>query len=440
MKHLLTVLAAVLIASSTQAANYYISASGPQGSGDGSSAANAADASSASKYRAINQSHNAPGTVIQYSPGYYQMPAGLTMFNGVTHQGAGIDKTVIQLANGSVSSSSERMWTPGRGSISNWKFSDATIDLNSVNQPAWSNNSFRSLCFQFTLADHCTIQRIKFINIGSRGGESFPIYFGLGQSSGGTMNNNLVDSCIFSNPVRSGNTDGVTLIYMAELPGLFTVDNTNVVSNCQFTGFATGSADFKYTQCITAPVAINNTATNVDALWFVEPGARGNTYFSSGRTLQVTGNTVNGGYVARVLMHSNGHLDADLNIQNNQVNMGQSEYSYYSARAPGGVSFEDYAGSGNGLIGNVTIQGNTFVAPSPLIRSPVAVSINPKSPSLYHLASLSIVNNHLVKFPETGDANVGAQWRVNPGQTGSYTNSGNVFGSSSPTPTPTPGP
>jgi hypothetical protein len=58
---------------------FYISASGALGNGSGSSAANAADASTPAKYYAINQSQTTPGTVIMYAPGTYLMNTGCTV-------------------------------------------------------------------------------------------------------------------------------------------------------------------------------------------------------------------------------------------------------------------------------------------------------------------------------------------------------------------------
>jgi hypothetical protein len=414
----------------TQAANYYISASGPVGSGNGSSAANAADASTPPKYNAIVNAQNAPGTVIVYAAGTYLQPSGCQMFNGVTHQGAGIDKTIIQLAAGSQSSTFAPMWNaPSQGgSLSNWKIFDVTMDVNAVNQPGWASGNFKTQVFFFPLADHCTIQRVKFINIGSKSGESFPIFFGASTSSPGNMNNNLIDSCIFSNPVPSGNTDGLTCIQMADAEPFITVDNTNIVSNNQFINLCAGYADFQYTQCCSCPVATGNTAVNVDAFWFIEPGsnsAPSDNVFFTGQTVQVTGNTVTNGILARIFMHPNGNFAGNLNIKSNQVTMSQYPYAYYGGGGPLGVTFDDYT-TGNPPIGSVTIQSNTFTAPSPpWTAKPVAVLVNPSSRNLFHLASLTVINNRFVNFP--GD---GSEIQVNTAQVGIYRNTGNTFTSS----------
>ena len=81
---------------SVEAANFYINAAGARGDGSGASAENAADASPG-KYNAIVQARKTPGTVIVYAPGtYYDFPA-LPMYSGVTHQGAGVDSTIIKI-------------------------------------------------------------------------------------------------------------------------------------------------------------------------------------------------------------------------------------------------------------------------------------------------------------------------------------------------------
>ena len=80
---------------------FYINASGPIGDGSGSSAANAADASTPAKYYAINQSHTTPGTVIMYAAGTYLMNTGFWCWNGIRHQGSGIDSTIIKVSDNS---------------------------------------------------------------------------------------------------------------------------------------------------------------------------------------------------------------------------------------------------------------------------------------------------------------------------------------------------
>jgi hypothetical protein len=421
-----TLTAIVLFGSSawTQAANYYISASGALGNGSGSSAANAADASTAAKYYAINQAESAAGTVIIYAAGTYLMQTGHTMFNGVTHQGAGIDSTIIKIADGTVSGW-QPMWYAG-GTLSGFKCLDATIDLNANNQPFWGSSGM-SMAFAFPTADHCTIQRVKFIHMGAKGMESFPIFFIHGSSSKGNSNNNSVDSCIFTQPIASGNTNGgLTCIYMADSEPGITVDNTNVVSNCQFLDLKFPNSDLTYTQCVTCPVAINNFARGVDAFWFIEPGSQssGNNVFFTGQTVQVTGNTItDSGMIARILMHANGTFAGDLNIQNNTVGMTKHPYAAFGLRGPQGFTIEDYK-SGSPSLGNITIQNNTFTAPSPpWTANPVAVLVNPSSPNLFHLASLTVINNRFVNF--SGD---GSEIQANTAQVGTYTNRGNTFG------------
>ena len=77
--------------------------------------------------------------------------------------------------------------------------------------------------------------------------------------------NHLVDSCIFTQPIASGNTNGgVTCVQMGDaLPGI--TDYTNVVSNNQFINLNYPTySDLGYAQCCSCPVAENNTASGVD--------------------------------------------------------------------------------------------------------------------------------------------------------------------------------
>jgi len=415
-----------------RAANYYINASGALGNGSGSSTANAADASTAVKYSAIVQAHSASGTVIEYAPGTYLVNPALPMYNGVTHQGAGIDSTFIKIANGAAAGTWTPMWLAGNSTISSFKFFDATFDFNTVNQPWWTSGTGICMAFAFSTADHCTIQRIKFINIGAKNEESFPIFFITSVSGSGNLNNNLIDSCVFTEPVPSGNTNGgLTCIMMADAEPNTTVDNSNVVSNCQFLNLnAPTYSDIPYAQCCTCPVVTSNTASGVDSLWFIEPGTQtlGDNVYYSGQTVQVTGNTVtNSGAVAAILMHPNGNFAANLNVQNNNVGMTQHPYYLQGPRSPAGVTIETYW-SGTSQLGNITVQNNTFTAPLPSVSgsSPRLISANVTAGSgnYYHMASLTVINNAMVNFPQDGN-----QYNVttNPAYNPNYTNTGNTF-------------
>jgi len=420
----------LLFPTNVHAASYFINASGPLGDGSGSNAVNAADASTPGKYRAINQAQNAPGTVIVYAPGTYEVSPAFSMFNGVTHQGSGIDSTILKIAQGAAAGSFTPMWLADKGTISNFKFIDATIDFNSTNTGWWAKGQGCSMAFAFSTADHCTIQRVKFINMGGKKQESFPIFFIHGNSAPGNVNNNLIDSCIFTQPVVHGNTNGgLTCIMMGDAEPKITVDNTNVVSNCQFLNLkAPEYSDLPYAQCCTCPVAINNKAAGVDAFWFIEPGSQtiGNNHFFTGQTMQVTDNTLTDcGQVAAVLMHPNGVLAGDLNVEKNAVGMTQHPYFIQGPRGPMGVSVETYW-KGDSAVGNITIQNNTFTAPLPKAASPYAVSIQVKegSGNYFHVASLSVLNNTLVNFPQDGkEYNV----TTNPAYMPKYINSGNTF-------------
>jgi hypothetical protein len=419
----------LLLPTSAQAANYYINAAGARGDGSGSSADNAADASTPDKYRTINQTQTAPGTVIVYAPGTYLVYPAYSMANGVTHQGSGIDSTIIKLPDGASSGTFTPMWLADKGTISHFKFFDATFDFNANHQAWWSKGTGCSMAFAFSTADHCTIQRIKFINIGAKNEEAFPVFFIHAGSAKGVLKNNLVDSCIFTQPIAHGNTKGgLTCIMMSDAAPKITVDNTNIVSNCQFLKLkAPEYSDLPYSQCCTCPVAINNRATGVDSLWFIEPGsqAMGNNAVFCGQTVQVTGNTlVDSGAVAQILMHPNGNFAGDLNVQNNRVELTEHPYFIQGPRGPAGVAIEQYW-PGNPPLGNITVRDNTFIAPLPKKNSPRIVSANVfGSGKFFHLASLTATNNTLVNFPQDGkELNVTTDPACNP----RYTHTGNTF-------------
>jgi hypothetical protein len=239
------------------AASFYINAAGALGDGSGSSAANAADASTPEKYRGINQTHTAPGTVIIYAPGTYLVSPAFSMADGVTHQGSGIDSTIIMVNSGSASGPFAPMWLAGKGTITNFRFCDATIDFNPINQPWWSQGKGGTTAFAFSTAVHCTIQRVKFIHLAARGLEAFPVFFVVGTSAKGNLHDNLVDACVFTEPIPHGNTNGgLTCIMMADAEPEITVDDTNVVSHCEFLKLkAPEYSDLPYAQCCTCPRA-----------------------------------------------------------------------------------------------------------------------------------------------------------------------------------------
>lgn len=414
-------MAGALIPIHAHAADFYINAAGPRGDGSGSSAENAADATPG-KYNSFVQAHNVAGTTIIYAPGtYYDYPA-LSMFSGVTHRGSGIDSTIIKIPDGAADGSFTPLFLANGGKISNFRFTDATIDFNASKSAWWKKGTGKCIAFAFSLADHCTIQRIKFINIGSRNSESFPVFFCVGGSANGRMNNNLVDSCIFTQPIVKGNTNGgLTCIQMADmLPGL-TTDTTNVASNNQFLKLKYPEySDLPYAQGCSCPAAKNNIADGIDSLWFVEP----TTTTFAGVTVQVTGNTLtNCGPIALVLMHSTGNFAGNLSVKKNTVLMTQHPYAFQGPGGPLGVSVATYE-AGNSPVGNITVEENTFTAPLPLAVSPTAVRVNPKSPNFFHTADLSVAGNILINFPRDGkEYNVSED----AAYVRHYANTGNTF-------------
>lgn len=406
---------------SVRAATFYVNATGPRGDGSGSSAENAADATPG-KYDSFVRSHGVAGSTIIYAPGTYYVYPALPMYSGITHKGAGIDSTIIKMADNAADGPFTPMFLASGNKISNFKFTDVTVDFNATKSIWWKKGTGKCIAFAFSLADHCTIQRIKFINIGAKNSESFPVFFCVNGSANGRMNNNLVDSCIFTQPIIKGNNNGgLTCVQMADmLPGL-TTDTTNVVSNNQFLKLKYPEySDLPYAQGCSCPVAKNNVADGIDSLWFVEPTV---TTFS-GVTVQVTGNTLtNSGPLALILMHRTGNFAGDLNLEKNTVLMTEHPYALQGPGGPNGVSVCTYE-DGNSAVGKITVQENTFTAPHSMGVSPTAVKVNPKAPNLFHMGNLAVINNVLVNFPQDGkEYDVTTDSNCIP----HYTNMGNTF-------------
>jgi hypothetical protein len=392
------------------AADFYINASGAQGDGSGSSAENAADASPG-KYTTVVTAQKTPGTVINYAPGTYYVWPALPMYSGVTHKGAGIDSTIIKIADGSADGNFTPIFLSMTPTISNFVFTDATVDFNSDKTLWWKKGSGKCIAFAFSLADHCTLQRIKFIHIGSKKDqESFPVFFNVSGSAKGLVHDNLVDSCIFTDPIKQGNSKGagLTCIQMADdLPNI-TTDTSNVVSNNQFLNLkAPEFSDLGYAQCASAPKVVKNTASGIDSLWFVEPGSAhpGPSSTFDNVKVEVSGNTLtNCGQVAFILMHPNGRFGGSLNVQNNTDALTEAPYLRQGPSKPCGFAVATFW-PGNSAVGDITIQGNTFTAPTPHVGAPTAIQVNPKAPNFFTVSSLTLLNNTYVNFPTPGAEN-----------------------------------
>jgi O-Antigen ligase len=411
--------------------SYFISASGALGDGSGSSARNAADASTPEKYYAINQAQSVPGTTIFYAPGTYFVNTVFEMHNGVTHQGSGINSTIIKVLDYSISNAREPLWLANSPQISGFRFFDATIDFNTIRQPWWEAKQGSTMAFAFSRADHCVLERLKFIHIAAANAEAFVILFGTDNSALGNLSDNVVDSCIFTEPVKSGNVNGgLTCILMLEPKPGVKLDDTNIVSNCTFIDLKNPEySDLRYSQCVTVPVARNNFARGVDAFWFIEPGSQDNyNALFQGLTAQVTANTlVDCGPIARILMHPGGSFAGNLLVANNIVAMTENAYAVLGPRAPQGVTVEQYE-PGDPEVGAITISDNTFIAPLPRRRSPTAIQAKFESGSraYFHIAALTVLNNRLQHFPRDGyEFQITTDLDRNP----HYTNTGTIFSS-----------
>jgi hypothetical protein len=438
---LATLTVVVLFATSTwtQAANYYIRAAGPLGNGSGSSAANAADASTAAKYDAIVNAQNTPGEVIFYTAGTYPTSCRIPANNGVTHQGAGIGKTIIQIANGACTSGvNAGSWLfLGQASPNNhFACYDMTIDFNTANQPAWTNQlDYCTVAFGLYTPNNCTIQRVKFINLASQNYETFVIFFSNGGANGNCFNN-LIDSCIFTQPMQSGNVNsGMTVIYEGDWLPNISVDNTNVVSNCQFLNLKYPAfSDIAYCTCVTGPVVENCYASGIDGLWGCEPGSQGsanNGGMYVNQTCQVTGNILtNCGRVGGVLLHPNASAAfGSVNIQNNLMFLDQIPYQYYNSGAgPTFMQIQLTGGNGTSPVGTITVENNTVIAPpAPWNSDPALFLATCSGSELFRISALIVENNKMYGFPGSAD-----YVNITTSQVTNYTKSANVFETGTP--------
>ena len=366
-----------------------------------------------------------PERTIYYAAGTYHTTGNLQMANGVTHQGAGIDSTIIKLANGTGSVLSMFWGNCILRTITAFTASDMTIDCNANHQSWWnpSSGTGRLNVFSFPdAASYCTVQRVKFINFGVQNGESFLIFFGDGCGNGtGTVNHNTINGCIFTQPIATGNTNGgVTCIGIINSGAGVQVDATNMVENCQFInmGHSAGYTDMGFTQCVTVPVIKNCTAISVDDLWYVEPGDYGGQTCFPGITVQITGNTlVNCRQIASIKFAGNGSMTGALNIQNNTDTM--------STGYPVAVEIRNDSYSGTVTCGNVTVRNNTFTYTGGSI--PVAILTKCISPDWLTISSLSIISNTFVHFPAADSAINQTAIQYTPGYILNYTESANVF-------------
>jgi hypothetical protein len=358
------------------------------------------------------------------------------MANGVTHKGAGIDSTIIQVSSGTGTITAMFWGNCIMSTITGFTASDMTIDFNASNQAWWNPGSGTGNCQGFLFPDaasYCTIQRVKFINMGSQNRESFPIFFGDGCSPGkGNVNHNTINECIFTQPIPKGNTNGgLTCINMTDAEPGITVDMTNIVSNCQFLNLAKPTySDLAYTQCITGPVAINNIATSVDAFWYIEPGSEslGNNVNFTGETVQITGNTLtNVGLLALLNFTGKSTFAGNISIQNNMHKMSSTSYG---VPQPYGVKVQtNYRGTVH--CGAITITGNTFEAPPKWLNAPIAVWANAGAPALIQIDNLTVTNNVFKNFPQGDTAINRTAIQYTARYISSYFQSGNTFTSSS---------
>ena len=230
--------------------DYWLSATGQLGNGSGSSAANAADASTQAKLDAIWAAqmggHSAASTItFHYLPGLYQTKGHNFVGNiqtfqpGNIHQGSGMGNTIQLVGSSSATNDgqifgndTQLLW------VNTWGCYDMTLDANAVNQPKWTGAGGAINCILMGGGQNVTIQRVRFINFGTPtlGSECFPCGMTTNaQSVAQSVDNNLIDHCIFTQPAI-GNKDGCSAISISDNPGAgnATITQNNIISFCQF--------------------------------------------------------------------------------------------------------------------------------------------------------------------------------------------------------------
>jgi hypothetical protein len=304
-------------------ANYYLSATGALGTGDGSSAANAADASTQVKLDAIWASYIGHPVNFFYAAGVYQTKGWFfqvreTVQSNQAHIGAGMNSTTLQLVGASSLTGDGSIFSvDGPVTIKNWSCQNMTLDCNATNQPKWTGAGGGVQAIGCNAGQNILIQNVKIINFGTAtvGVECFPILIiGYPGQTNIKMTNVVINNCVFTSPV-SGNKDGCSCSSIVDtVSANILCDSTCVISNCTYTNcFSTTTGqpgDFLYQHCYGAPVCINNTATNCDVGFYIEPSGQEFTNLM----IQVANNTltnVNRG--AFVSMH-NGAGTLGLNV------------------------------------------------------------------------------------------------------------------------------
>lgn len=341
---------------------------------------------------------------IIYSAGTFQtlgwkFSTRQTVYSGNQHIGAGIGNTIIQLTGAAATTADGVIFARDQPSgissptntIQNWGCNGITFDCAATSQPKWASPGGAVNAIITPAGSNIVIQNCKFINWGTSllGSEAFPCAIqGASGQQNFLMQDCLIDSCIFSNPV-SGNKDGVSCATIFGLPsGNVTMDSSNVVSNCQFTNCWNATAnqpgDFSYQHCSAAPTVRKNQCTGCDVFYYQEPN--GQFFFD----MLCEGNDASCRRLFFVAYHGGSQIGKIICRNNRMVFTSDSTINNAGFQLNGNGS------SPKGITGSIEVYGNVFLAAN-AVDTGITITGSPSTPDVY-TSSVNVYSNRLSNF------------------------------------------
>ena len=321
-----------------------------------------------------------------YTPGTYQtlgwkLGERQTANSGCIHLGAGIDQTVIQLVGARNRSLDGNIFSHDSTKLANgFQAHHMTLDCNAANNPQFTSGLGR--CEAVVVAgNNITLDGLKVIGFGTSvaGAECSPLIVAMwsplksAHPSGTTFSNILIENCIVTSPVASGNLCNVTCCAIGADP-IFSLQNA-VISNCAILNV---QSDFPFTQGLSAPVVENCTVN----------GCSTGVYYENATAPCIVRNNS----FANVVRGVHAVEDPDyrlpsLLVDGNLFNMTCS----HDAWAINGY------GVGNGNFGSVVVTNNTILFPDCSDPSCGGVGFN-------NTDSLTVENNEITfgSAPDNG--------------------------------------